>query len=59
MEWVSEMSPLQVEAKMDDLNLPTEIPVDSDYELSREPEFDETSAYSIASTKYNFTWYVL
>ena len=43
-------------SKMDDLNLPAELPVDSDYENSREPDFDDSSAYSIASTKYNFTW---
>lgn len=41
---------------MDDLNLPPDIPVDEDYALSREPDYDDGSAYSIASTKYNFTW---
>lgn len=56
MEWVTAMSPPATGSKMDDLNLPDEIPVDENYELSAEPEFDESSAYSIASTKYNFTW---
>lgn len=56
MEWVHSMSPPSAGSKMDDLNLPTEIPVDENYEFSGEPEFDQNSAYSIASTKYNFTW---
>lgn len=55
MEWVSAMTP-QPTGKMDDLNLPSEIPVDEDYGLNRELEYDDSSAYSIASTKYNFTW---
>jgi hypothetical protein len=41
---------------MDDLNLPNEIPVDEDYSRSVDPDYDAGSAYSIASTKYNFTW---
>ncbi|ETN46838.1 uncharacterized protein HMPREF1541_01027 [Cyphellophora europaea CBS 101466] len=50
------MTPPPTGEKMDDLSLPSEIPVDEDYGLSRDLDYDDGSAYSIASTKYNFTW---
>jgi hypothetical protein len=56
MEWVSNMTPPSTGVKMDDLNLPSEIPVDEAYGQSADLDYDDESAYSIASTKYNFTW---
>lgn len=47
-----------LEKDMDDLNLPSIIPVDAEYGRyaydSEDPEDDEQSAYSVASSMYNF-----
>ena len=44
-------------SKMEELNLPTHIPVDEDYAGTRELDIDDAdSVLSIASSKYNSTW---
>ncbi len=42
------------EYKMDGLNLPSQIPVDYDYGRRNEFDLDDSSAFSVASSQYNF-----